>query len=835
MERKKVKGNSIKKQIIKFSVLLIMVASISLYITLNTRVVSYNGNGATSGKMGKNVVCFNKDSVISKNNYTKEGFNFKGWSVYNDKSEQWKCEDGWYTEAEMEALGKTKAIYSEDDALEVIKNEKIKNITLFAQWLEVDEELIKEEFVEGEDEIEISIKDEFLSEEKPNINEIVNQETVNAKKDVIAEVTPVINQNIAGTVNPPLNSDNNTDIDKPNEEEILKPENDTTDLEKLRKYFIGKDLYYLLVDPYAQVFEFIDDEEIGILGKDILIKEKDKVFIYIKYKANDYKIKYHEENVNNELEDRENAIISDEIFVGSIIKEQNDIFKIEQITEYAFRINGFTENGKNLYKDKAELVIPSKITGNNGKDYFVVEISNFSGYNFKKIIIEDGILKIADETFRGNTALQEIILPNTLTNVGKSSFLNTGIRIVRIPNGVQTIEDSAFYGCVNLESVILSEGLLNLKSSCFSQCTRLNNISLPQTLVEIGAGAFNNCQSLYSIDIPANVQKIGTSAFAECMYLSQIVIPGNVKQIEDYTFVNCMNLNNIIISEGVTSIGNSAFENCTSLTQITIPGSVKVIGEAAFRVCSSLKQITISEGVTNIGNYAFALCMSLEEIKIPSTITSIGNSVFMICMRLSNITIQKESIAGIYLGNGWYGNCFQQTTDKNGFIVFYDSSKYQVMSMSLDTELEENLEETEEEIVIEDNENDEEIIDENKILETEEILPEENEVLEENINNENNIVVEEKLEEKTDEETEEPKEIEIEQETIVTEQETVGDIEAKDIIEENVAVPDVTTEVQEIVEEVVEEIAVEEIIVQPSVEPVIEAAVEDITVDVISE
>ena len=65
---------------------------------------------------------------------------------------------------------------------------------------------------------------------------------------------------------------------------------------------------------------------------------------------------------------------------------------------------------------------------------------------------------IQDETFTGNKALDEVILPESATYIGHKAFAESSARFVYIPESVQTIEDDAFDDCPNLICLVPETG-----------------------------------------------------------------------------------------------------------------------------------------------------------------------------------------------------------------------------------------------------------------------------------------------------------------------------------------------------------------------------------------
>ena len=99
---------------------------------------------------------------------------------------------------------------------------------------------------------------------------------------------------------------------------------------------------------------------------------------------------------------------------------------------------------------------------------------------------------LPNKAFSECTNIKSVILPNTLTVIGKQALGNTSLVSISIPASVESIEDMAFYGCNSLKNVTFEKG---------------------SQLKTIGTFAFASCTSLISIEIPASVKTIGNLAF----------------------------------------------------------------------------------------------------------------------------------------------------------------------------------------------------------------------------------------------------------------------------------------------------------------------------------
>ena len=245
-----------------------------------------------------------------------------------------------------------------------------------------------------------------------------------------------------------------------------------------------------------------------------------------------------------------------------------------------------------------------------------------------------------------------------------------------IPDGVSSIEESAFEDCTSVKNVMIPDGVTSIGKNAFKGCTGLTGITIPDSVTSIGDGIFSGCTSLASVTFGGNTftlndaqsmtQYAGTffltdsdgrldifgtgsipdypsASPLENKSISKAVIWPGITGIGDYTFNHCSTLTEVTIPDSVTSIGRYAFCQCEGLREITIPGNGTVIGEWAFVHCDSLENVTIQSGAAEIGQSAFMYCQSLESIVIPVSVTSIGRNAFDDCSETTGILFEGSS------------------------------------------------------------------------------------------------------------------------------------------------------------------------------------------------
>ena len=84
----------------------------------------------------------------------------------------------------------------------------------------------------------------------------------------------------------------------------------------------------------------------------------------------------------------------------------------------------------------------------------------------------------------------------------------------------------AFYGCTNLKSVVILDGVTVIGGNAFNGCSNLEYIKFPQSLITISSFALGGCSKLQSVDLQ-NVTFFADNAFNSALLLKTLKV--NVK------------------------------------------------------------------------------------------------------------------------------------------------------------------------------------------------------------------------------------------------------------------------------------------------------------------
>ena len=254
------------------------------------------------------------------------------------------------------------------------------------------------------------------------------------------------------------------------------------------------------------------------------------------------------------------------------------------------------------------------------------------------------VYAIDNEAFKGDTMIRTLILCNGIKEIRNSAFFGcNSMMYISLPDSLEKIGESAFEKCTILDNVVIPEKVNTIDKYAFAYCDELTSIS-----VDSNNGVYdsrdncnavietkNNTLTVYfkSSTIPENVTGLGSYVFSKYNEES-LVIPGNITSISAYAFSEC---GSKIIWDNPTikTIGPYAFTYYPAKKGekdmiIEIPSSVETISEYAFYDCHCYTILSIPDNVIEIGKYAF-YCSTFTGFNIGENITCIPECAFSRC------------------------------------------------------------------------------------------------------------------------------------------------------------------------------------------------------------
>lgn len=205
----------------------------------------------------------------------------------------------------------------------------------------------------------------------------------------------------------------------------------------------------------------------------------------------------------------------------------------------------------------------------------------------------------------------------SLRSITPSSEYDDSIFDGYVPEGI-------FYGCISLTEMVIPESVTSIGKAAFYGCINIGEFILPSTLTTIGDQAFYGCSGIKDIVIPYNVVSIGQNVFTNCNKYFVIYV---YRAEEDWPSGWVFNWNcdfpvyilgyegeEIFIFEydventGWRLVGikeGYRLENVVAIPEYYRGSRVIAIDESVFEMQGRVTDVVIPKYVTTIGDSAF--------------------------------------------------------------------------------------------------------------------------------------------------------------------------------------------------------------------------------------
>ncbi len=237
--------------------------------------------------------------------------------------------------------------------------------------------------------------------------------------------------------------------------------------------------------------------------------------------------------------------------------------------------------------------------------------------------------------------------------VGKNS-------VVQIPVGTEEIESSAFWDNQFVEEIIIPETVTNLGGDTFYNCNRLKKINIPKSVCSMGNNPFAGCPEIeITNESPYFVYENGILYSREKDLVIHCSIKGmettlniaeGVRIIGKHAFYLCDRFQKIILPKSLIKMENNPFTGCSKLELISNSSAYFIKDDVIYNgyktaVVGSLnrvksKRLELLEGVKTINRNSFWNCKGIEKIVFPKSLIDIGYNPFAGC---SSIQFESKS------------------------------------------------------------------------------------------------------------------------------------------------------------------------------------------------
>ena len=222
--------------------------------------------------------------------------------------------------------------------------------------------------------------------------------------------------------------------------------------------------------------------------------------------------------------------------------------------------------------------------------------------------------------FVGGEPVTHLSVPPEITEIRDYALFGfCELERLRLPSGIRTIGDRAFFDCTGLRAVHIEDLAAFLRLRFYDATANplfcahrlvvggedVTHLVIPEEVTAIRDYAFSGGAGIMSITLPPTLTAIGIQAFLGCCGIRELTLPPALVKLGAWAFSGCTSLRALSLPETLTEIGARAFEGCTALRTLTVPPSVVFIGRGAFEGCTALRDVTLPHALRETAEEIF--------------------------------------------------------------------------------------------------------------------------------------------------------------------------------------------------------------------------------------
>lgn len=254
-----------------------------------------------------------------------------------------------------------------------------------------------------------------------------------------------------------------------------------------------------------------------------------------------------------------------------------------------------------------------------------------------KSIDLSNVTVIGESAFDNCSAFESFTFTDKITSIGERAFsAASNLKEVTFGDALESVGKNAFMYCEALDTVNFSpKGVLKeIGDSAFARCA-FTTLDLPDGLESIGDTAFGFNDKMESVTIPDSVTHVGANAFFATKFHLDVYNGGteNFVYADDWLVgyeskngqvVNLLNElgdevyeGDYCLREGVVGIADRVFASKKALASVILPNSIKYVGVYTFAACEALHTFDASDRRSSLevlGLGAFYKCENLQGI-----------------------------------------------------------------------------------------------------------------------------------------------------------------------------------------------------------------------------
>lgn len=249
-------------------------------------------------------------------------------------------------------------------------------------------------------------------------------------------------------------------------------------------------------------------------------------------------------------------------------------------------------------------------------------------------VIPEGVKVIWQNAFAERIHLKSITIPASVTSIVRMPFsdcdsleeikVDADNAIFDSRNNCNAIIESAtntlIAGC---GKTVIPEGIETIGDSAFERVKTLTHVTIPKSVTEIRGYAFERCENLSTVNLQKGIQTIGYGAFTECVGLTNLIFCGTKADWQAVT-----------IDEDGREELESVLKYHELVKKEKVPATCGKDGSEEYWTCSICDQVYLSADMTQ----------NPQELTAPIAIPATGNHSWDNGVVTEKATTAKEGI-----------------------------------------------------------------------------------------------------------------------------------------------------------------------------------------------
>lgn len=249
-------------------------------------------------------------------------------------------------------------------------------------------------------------------------------------------------------------------------------------------------------------------------------------------------------------------------------------------------------------------------------------------------VIPEGVKTIWQNAFAERIHLKSITIPASVTSIVGMPFsdcdsleeikVDADNAIFDSRNNCNAIIESAtntlIAGC---GKTVIPEGIETIGDSAFERVKTLTHVTIPKSVTEIRGYAFERCENLSTVNLQKGIQTIGYGAFTECVGLTNLIFCGTKADWQAVT-----------IDEDGREELESVLKYHELVKKEKVPATCGKDGSEEYWTCSICDQVYLSADMTQ----------NPQELTAPIAIPATGNHSWDNGVVTEKATTAKEGI-----------------------------------------------------------------------------------------------------------------------------------------------------------------------------------------------